>query len=494
MHFRRQTSQTSEQSPQAQASCESTAATTVPNNCSNAAAPPAPPAPAPPPPPPPTMNGSIPTIRLKSEISDRLEPPAKIQNAMMKDKKPFTYTPGGIDLSEIKSPRMQRRIMNNAQTPDDIILPTPAPPVNPGPLPPSALAAMTPQIAIPQPVAPSPPPPQLPKQTMTPTPPPQRRSVSPTPLQQNQQPGRTVVVTNSQSSPISQQPTTIVVNSQPNPTHQPQQQSQQPVRTIVITNSQQDKPKDQPRSQVGSIYVPPVNNESVQSNSKPSFPVLREAPTPWLQKNQQSQEDKTPAWVNRNRSNSENEQKEVIYERKPRVQQVQNEKELSDSDKPVAGTRVIPIQIENTNQAFNQTNSKPTSQRWGTPVNNNQTVLSNQNNVNRGSVANSNKSFNEPDSKPIQSRSFKVIQRITGSEDDNVDYSSEVPFNTENVPLSQLRRLHLCDDDQAFMNKVKSQVDEDIFLHSETDPRYRGSAIPSKAFRKLQNMTDSGQG
>ena len=40
---------------------------------------------------------------------------------------------------------------------------------------------------------------------------------------------------------------------------------------------------------------------------------------------------------------------------------------------------------------------------------------------------------------------------------DTVDFNTEVPYNTENVPLSQLRRLHLCDDDQAFMNKVKSQ-------------------------------------
>ncbi len=34
---------------------------------------------------------------------------------MTKDKKPFTYLPGGIDfLSEIRSPRMQRRICKNA--------------------------------------------------------------------------------------------------------------------------------------------------------------------------------------------------------------------------------------------------------------------------------------------------------------------------------------------------------------------------------------------
>lgn len=42
--------------------------------------------------------------------------PSCVQNAMMtKDKKPFTYTPGGIDLSQIKSPRMAKRIAMNAQ-------------------------------------------------------------------------------------------------------------------------------------------------------------------------------------------------------------------------------------------------------------------------------------------------------------------------------------------------------------------------------------------
>lgn len=39
----------------------------------------------------------------------------------------------------------------------------------------------------------------------------------------------------------------------------------------------------------------------------------------------------------------------------------------------------------------------------------------------------------------------------------------------------------------------KSLVDADSFLHSEEDPRYRGAAIPSKAFKLLQNMTDGGQ-
>lgn len=36
-------------------------------------------------------------------------------------------------------------------------------------------------------------------------------------------------------------------------------------------------------------------------------------------------------------------------------------------------------------------------------------------------------------------------------------------------------------------------MDEDTFLHDETDPRYRGPAIPSRAFRMLQTMTDAAE-
>lgn len=51
-------------------------------------------------------------------MNEPREIPSTIQNAMAtKDKKPFTYLPGGLDLSEIKSPRMQRRLERNAQTP-----------------------------------------------------------------------------------------------------------------------------------------------------------------------------------------------------------------------------------------------------------------------------------------------------------------------------------------------------------------------------------------
>lgn len=43
-----------------------------------------------------------------------MNPPTALQGAMTRDRKPFTYTPGGLDLSEIKSERMAKRLMRNA--------------------------------------------------------------------------------------------------------------------------------------------------------------------------------------------------------------------------------------------------------------------------------------------------------------------------------------------------------------------------------------------
>lgn len=100
-----------------------------------------------------------------------MDPPPCIQNAMMtKDKKPFTYTPGGIDLSEVRSPRMQRRIERNANLGGVSDVPRPPPPQNVGPLPPSALAAMRPQTQVQ--VFPGPPPPPPMQKNIPPPPPP----------------------------------------------------------------------------------------------------------------------------------------------------------------------------------------------------------------------------------------------------------------------------------------------------------------------------------
>ncbi|XP_013166147.1 PREDICTED: probable serine/threonine-protein kinase kinX isoform X2 [Papilio xuthus] len=43
-----------------------------------------------------------------------MNPPSQLYGAMNKERKPFTYTPGGIDLSQIKSERMAQRLLRNA--------------------------------------------------------------------------------------------------------------------------------------------------------------------------------------------------------------------------------------------------------------------------------------------------------------------------------------------------------------------------------------------
>ena len=45
-----------------------------------------------------------------------MNPPSALYGAMNKERKPFTYTPGGLDLSEIKSERMAKRLMRNAMS------------------------------------------------------------------------------------------------------------------------------------------------------------------------------------------------------------------------------------------------------------------------------------------------------------------------------------------------------------------------------------------
>lgn len=41
---------------------------------------------------------------------------------------------------------------------------------------------------------------------------------------------------------------------------------------------------------------------------------------------------------------------------------------------------------------------------------------------------------------------------------------------------------------------MRLSVDDDKFLHNETDPRYRGASIPSRSFRMLQTLTNSAHG
>ncbi|RZF42789.1 hypothetical protein LSTR_LSTR015780 [Laodelphax striatellus] len=67
---------------------------------------------------------------------------------MTKDKKPFTYTPGGLDLSEIRSPRMARRINRNAQAEDAADPPRPAAQPRPLSMPPQPMAVPVYKVSV----------------------------------------------------------------------------------------------------------------------------------------------------------------------------------------------------------------------------------------------------------------------------------------------------------------------------------------------------------
>lgn len=54
-------------------------------------------------------------------------------------------------------------------------------------------------------------------------------------------------------------------------------------------------------------------------------------------------------------------------------------------------------------------------------------------------------------------KNFKVFRIILGDQFD-------APYNSQGVPLSQLRKLQLSDDDRALMNKVKNQGEIFYFL------------------------------
>nr|XP_018902649.1 PREDICTED: uncharacterized protein LOC109034133 isoform X2 [Bemisia tabaci] len=478
---------------------------------------------APPPPPPPLTAGTIPAVRLKSEIPERgKEPPAAIQNAMMtKDKKPFTYTPGGLDLSEIRSPRMARRITRNQMNPEVAHLPpTPqetqqASPRQP--LPPAALAAMQP--ALPVSVFPQQ---QIPitKQygkanSSSAAPPP----APPAPPPMSQEPKFRAPVSNG------------VTNGQ----------------RFSTPSSEMNTNQSRVNQAPGSLYIPPLTK---QDSGAPQSP-------PWMQR-QNSTPKEVPVWVHRETAPS------PTFNQQPRIVPTQvDSKETSSSQ---GNTRIIPIKIEVSQPQYNNQISSPLSPQTQNPsqqyqqqshqyqqqspqyqqqspqyqqsnhqyqqpsqqyhqpsqqyqqpsqqyqqqnqvyqqVQQPQQQQQQQQQQQRWPVYVPNK-FNQPQSPtnenggPIQSRSFKVLQKITDTDNNEgirQDYPDASTYNTAGVPLSQLRKMHLSDDDKALMDKVKSQVTNAIEHpeEAEQNPRYRGSNIPSRVFKILDDSVPKSSG
>jgi hypothetical protein len=141
-----------------------------------------------------------------------------------------------------------------------------------GPLPPSAVAAMQPQVAVP--VFPTG------GAQLQSTPPPPPPGPPPNPV---------IRPVQSPDSPKPKAP----------PVSPPVQVQNEPGSIYV--------PPVTSRSQVGSLYIPPINSTSLQEPAVTSqrqqtpaspLPSLNKAPTPWMSQHQRQQQN-APSWVNR---------------------------------------------------------------------------------------------------------------------------------------------------------------------------------------------------
>ncbi|XP_044760604.1 uncharacterized protein LOC123318012 isoform X2 [Coccinella septempunctata] len=536
-----------------------------------------------------------------------MEPPPCIQNAMMtKDKKPFTYTPGGLNLNEIKSPRMARRIERNAAY--EGVGSTPAqqnrPQVIPGSLPPSAIAAMQPQMHVQVfPSGPPPPPPMNLQRGGVPPPPPPMSNIPPPPPPPTQ-PLPTQKVRTSDQQIVERPDMTKIIPENPmgllkktggprirntlleemykNPDRAGPQQvptnktfSQSPlspqpqqVRSPPIENFPYQPPvmqKSVPEQQhqawsppvierkeparnisqqpernvnVGCIYIPPVSSQpskTVTSPTPPSSspkvqtpgtPTLKEAPKPWQQK-QQVKNEESPQWAKKEPSFSPTPPPQMQHtpnhqQQRPRwpqnnppgpqqqrYQEPQQKQSVPPEEREVYTQRVLQPQFDPSSHPNAVFVTQPIilqhpGPNYGPPVINRREnvpmkqeggVITIPIQIEGRETPNRNLSRQQSwSNNPTQSGSFRVIQKITGTEgeeENNDGITEHAARYPQQFPAEQMRKMQLNDTDQELLNRFKQDVDSEKYLHGEsTEPRYKGATIPSKAFRLLQNMTD----
>nr|XP_036668702.1 protein piccolo isoform X1 [Drosophila suzukii] len=174
------------------------------------------------------------------------EAPACVQNAMMtKDKKPFTYTPGGIDLSQIRSERMAKRLARNAQSEGATGASQqnrPAQPQSPGGGAPGAGGAASSMgaAAMGMPFQVLPPPP----------PPPQPQSQGPKPSAVGMESSYSPYTPTQQAPPVAKSPPV----QQPTPPATPPQQQQQQSEQQPATR-QEFRSVAMPTSPAVSVYT-----------------------------------------------------------------------------------------------------------------------------------------------------------------------------------------------------------------------------------------------
>jgi hypothetical protein len=570
----------------------------------------------PPPPPPPPIKGALPSKRL--ETQNLSEAPACVQNAMMtKDKKPFTYTPGGIDLSQIKSPRMAKRVQKNAlsegvtgppkvsplaqanqtgqpsQPPaamarDMMGVPFqvfPAGPPAPPPLPhkqPAPSRDVSSQNGArrrsPQPQNFEPPPmgcrpeikiPQNPMAALKPTPRPQISDDYWIDEYKNDKAAEQVLgpapVSMPSPQPVStpQSPQKPYVEPVTVSNKRPQMQENEN-KTTATQQKQQVSPQNKKnhQAQLESLYIPPAGETADKQ-------LLNQLSPPWMSSKQQPKESaewthraggdgerlipiqlertptKTPVTPsmgpqpfygaktptggyetpNYNLSSANTTQgfsPSTQYNPNHFVNQGYQNVDFQRMNLPqqsASTTRIIPIKIEGAGSPVTPPQYRGPSMQSPVVVQSDPRTLQQQTSWSNGA--------------PNQSRSFRVLQKICDGYGDAPDMTDNVqmqyqqpqyskPMSPGSQPSgfdeteSNMRRMKLNDDDQQFMNRVRSQgpsnarprgrpggnrqdPDEDDGPPKPYVPpseqqvyepkKYTGGNIPSRSFRLFQAMT-----
>lgn len=497
----------------------------------------------PPPPPPPPMSGQLPPMRInttenaaakKAQIvnNDVYEPPAAIQNAMLtKDKKPFTYTPGmggKLDLSQIRSPRMARRVAKNAN--DEGIEGPPKIAVESKPSSTMAFTAanflVQPQVAVP--VFPSNMPVQAHVNRMS-----SSQLINRTPsnaADKQAEPSKNITKIDTKAVPINtpespSTPTQVTLAKAPTPwlqnKNKPQEELPEWAKRACINKAVSSGPSEsEPSSPMVYVQVqqsPPQYSEAKQKQGQEQHPSplgqqpKSQQPSPQCQQQSQQQKQNAVSAMSQQVNPQSHQHERVIpirIEDRPSVFDVKRDSGHHQFKQPPTFHHQqrwgqMPSQYTLENQAQNRPQDQEQSQiriaalpRPEQPVettyiiplvvkdNDKKTAPSNAENNTTEKAAKIVQQRNpnpiqQYEAGPIQSRSFRVLQKITDTDAVN------------DVGTEQIRKLELSEDERLLMNKFKEQVDHETYLHQEEDPRYRGAAIPSRAFRFLQNMTDS---
>ncbi|KAH8352561.1 hypothetical protein KR084_005013 [Drosophila pseudotakahashii] len=215
------------------------------------------------------------------------EAPACVQNAMMtKDKKPFTYTPGGIDLSQIRSERMAKRLARNAQSEGATGAAQqnrPAQPQSPGGAGSPGAASSMGAAAM-----------GMPFQVLPPPPPPPQQSQGPRPSAASVDSSYSPYTPTQQAAPVAKSPP-VQQLQQPTPPATPPQQQQQQQSEQQPASRQEFRSVAMPTSPAVSVYT--RQTDSPRSPFEPSQQQQQrstESPFRFAQQQQQQSPQQRP--------------------------------------------------------------------------------------------------------------------------------------------------------------------------------------------------------